>query len=137
MAAHVAKEQLKRVAGHDGQLVDGVAGAGLALAPAVVGHVDPAGLEPVGERLSLVVGELLRELGQVREIHAPLLLAAEDEGLDGRGRHGLSTLTSAPRSPCESAGTIPSSSHMTKKASAYADPRVRCRSEGQSICSRT
>ena len=55
VAADVAEEQLERVAGHRRELAVAVARRRVGLAAAVVGHVDAAGLEPVGQRLGLLV----------------------------------------------------------------------------------
>src|SRR5215212_4381666 len=115
--ADVAQEQLERVARHGRQVVDRVARPRLRGASAVVRDVDAARLEPVRDRLGLVVGQVLGQLGEVREVDAPMLLAAVDEGVDCGSAHapsipvrGVSTRTSAPRRPWASEGTIPSSS---------------------------
>src|SRR5215210_568919 len=126
MSADVAQEELERVAGHVRQLVDRVRRARLGGAPAVVGYLDAAGLEAVGERLRLVRGQVLRQLGELGQFDASLLLAALDDGVQCDGAHGCRlpdrptgrTRTSAPRRPWASDETRPSSSHMTKKAAA-------------------
>src|SRR4051812_12246982 len=125
--ADVAQEELERVAGHVSQLVDRVRRARLGGATAVVRHLDAARLEAVGERLRLVLGQVLRELRELGQVDASLLLAAVDEGVQCGGGHGCRlpdcptgrTRTSAPRRPWASDETRPSSSHMTKKAAAY------------------
>jgi hypothetical protein len=38
--------------------------------------------QSVGDRLRLLVGDVLGELGQLREVHATLLLAALEEGFE-------------------------------------------------------
>ena len=65
MAAHVAQEELQGVACDRGELHVVIVGLLRALAPAVVRDLDTAGLDAVGERLCLVLGqaELLDELG--------------------------------------------------------------------------
>src|SRR6185503_10598968 len=92
-------EELERVAGHVRQLVDRVARAGLGRAPAVVAHLDAALLEPVGEGLRLLVGQLLGELGELGQVDASLLLAAVDEGLKCDGAHGCRLPDSAIAEP--------------------------------------
>ena len=87
--ADVAQEELERVAGHDRQLVDGVARAGLGRAAAVVRHLDAALLQPVRERQRFLLGQVVRELGQLGEIDTAVLLAAVDKGLECAGAHEL------------------------------------------------
>jgi hypothetical protein len=58
VAAHVAQEQLQRVAGHRDQLLVVVVSRDRRPVGAVVGHLDAARLEPVVEGLSLVLAQL-------------------------------------------------------------------------------
>src|ERR671914_319804 len=84
VAAHVAQEELQRVARHDHELVVVVGRAGRGAVAAVVLYLDPARLHPLVERLGLVVGqlELLCELQELGQVHAAPLLAAFHERLD-------------------------------------------------------
>jgi hypothetical protein len=84
VAAHVAQEQLERVAGHHDQLLVVVVDARRRAVGAVVRYLDPARLETLVQRGELVVREL-ELLGELRELghgYAASLLAALEERVD-------------------------------------------------------